>query len=72
MASPLDTHWKTVKRILRYLSGTLDYGIQIHKSSGLISAFSDSDWAANLDDRRSVSGLCTYYGRNLISWCVKK
>ena len=38
----------------------------------MISAFSDSDWAADLEDRRSISGLCTYFGRNLISWCVKK
>lgn len=72
MFSPLDTHWRAVKRILRYLSGTIDFGIQIRKSNGEISAFSDSDWAADLDDRRSTSGLCAFYGRNLISWCVKK
>ena len=71
-SSPLDTHWRVEKRILRYLSGTIDYGIQITKSSGIISAFSDSDWATDLDDRRSTSGYCTYFGRNLISWCVKK
>ena len=35
-ASPLDTHWSAVKRILRYLSETLDFGIQIHKSNGVI------------------------------------
>ena len=72
MSSPLDTHWRAVKRILRYLSGTLDFGVQIQRSRGGISAFSDSDWAADLDDRRSTTGLCTYFGRNLISWCVKK
>ncbi|XP_042008916.1 uncharacterized mitochondrial protein AtMg00810-like [Salvia splendens] len=72
MASPLDTHWRAVKRILRYLSDTLDFGIQIHRSNGILSVFSDSDWAADLDDRRSTAGFCTYFGNNLISWCVKK
>ena len=42
VASPLDPHWKAVKRILRYVSSTLDHGIQIQKSNGVISAFSDS------------------------------
>ncbi|XP_042041318.1 uncharacterized mitochondrial protein AtMg00810-like [Salvia splendens] len=72
MESPLDTHWRAVKRILRYLSGTLDYEIQLHISNGDISAFSDSDWAADVDDRRSTTGVHAYHGRNLISWCVKK
>ncbi|XP_042035341.1 uncharacterized mitochondrial protein AtMg00810-like [Salvia splendens] len=72
MAKPLETHWRAVKRILRYLSGTLDHGIQIRKSTSDISAFSDSDWASDLDDRRSTTGVCAYHGRNLVSWCVKK
>ncbi|XP_041999928.1 uncharacterized mitochondrial protein AtMg00810-like [Salvia splendens] len=45
---------------------------KIHKSNGFISSFSDSDLASDLDDRRSTSGICTYYGNNPISWCAKK
>ena len=51
MAAPLDTHWRAVKRILRYLSGTIDYGIHIQASDGRVVAFSDSDWASDYDDR---------------------
>ena len=61
-----------MKRILRYLAGTLDFGIHVKKAVGDIIAFSDSDWASDVDDRRSTTGYCTYYRSNLISWCAKK
>jgi hypothetical protein len=38
----------------------------------LISAFSDSDWAGSLDDRRSTGGFAIYLGSNLISWNARK
>lgn len=42
MQSPKESHWNAVKRILRYLGGTLDYGLHITKSSHLnLVAFSD-------------------------------
>ena len=72
MASPLDTHWKAVKRILRYLAGTIDYGLHVRSSDNFISAFCDSDWASDLDDRKSVTGYCTFIGSNLVSWSSKK
>lgn len=72
MLCPLDTNWKAVKRILRYLAGSIDYGLHIQKSSPTLTAFSDSDWAADLDDRRSATGYCVYLGQNLISWSLKK
>lgn len=69
----LDEHWKTVKRVLRYLAGTIDYGLHLTKSFALnLVSFSDSDWASDLDDRRSTSSFCVYLGTNLISWCSKK
>ena len=71
MASPLDTHWKAVKCILCYLAGTTDFGLHIRRSNNMVSAFCDSDWA-DLDDRKSVTGYCTFLGSNLISWCSKK
>lgn len=72
MAAPLDTHWKAVKRILRYLAGTLDFGIHFKKTVGDITAFSDYDCASDVDDRRSTTGYCANYWSNLISWCGKK
>ncbi|XP_015948694.1 uncharacterized mitochondrial protein AtMg00810-like [Arachis duranensis] len=53
MHSPLLAHWKAVKRILRYLQGTKDHGLLLHKCRDYrLYGFSDSDWAADLEDRR--------------------
>jgi hypothetical protein len=44
--SPTTVHWSAVKRILRYVNGTLNMGLKIGKSTSmLVSAFSDADWA---------------------------
>jgi Reverse transcriptase (RNA-dependent DNA polymerase) len=73
MHNPTDDHWSAVKRILRYVAGTLQYGIQLFKDSNLqIHAYSDADWAGSIDDRRSTSGFCIYLGKNIISWQAKK
>lgn len=76
MASPLDSHWHAVKRILRYLSGISHYGLllQLAPFDGKLSlrACSDSDWVSDPDDRRSTSGSCIFVGPNLVSWSSKK
>lgn len=38
----------------------------------LISAFSDADWAGNVDDRKSTGGFLVYFGSNLVSWSSRK
>jgi hypothetical protein len=73
MQAPTSTHWVAVKRILRYLKGTLDYGLSIQPSNKMeINAFADSDWASSPDDHKSTSGYLVYLGDNHISWCSKK
>ena len=70
---PTTTHWNGVKRILRYLKGTLCHGLHIAYSERLdIIGFSDADWACCPDDRRSVAGYCVYLGETLIAWSSKK
>ena len=73
MHKPLEAHWQAVKRILRYLSGTLDYGLHLTKSTHLnLTAFCDADWGSDPDDRKSTSGFCVYLGANVVSWASKK
>jgi hypothetical protein len=71
--APTDHHMETVKRVLRFVQGTLKTGLKFHRSSILApSAFSDADWAGCPDDRRSTSGFAIYLGKNLISWSSRK
>lgn len=71
--APTTQHWTAVKRILRYVRGTLGYGLTITKSSSMgLSVFSDADWASSIDDRRSTSGFCVFMGSDLISWSARK
>ena len=73
LSQPTDVHWEAVKRILRYVKGTLHTGLKFQKSplTG-ISIFTDADWAGCVDDRRSTSGFAVFVGPNLISWSSKK
>lgn len=73
MSSPLDTHWKAVKRILRCICGILMHGIHFSKASEVsLTAYYDADWPSYMNDRRSTSGLCIFLGSNSVSWSNKK
>ena len=62
-----------VERIIKYVSGTYDYGLFYNKESNLfLAGFFDSNWASNADDRKSTIGGCFYVGANLVAWMSKK
>jgi hypothetical protein len=72
-AQPSDIHWQVVKKNLRYIHGTLEYGLHFTTPTYLsLQGFCDADWAGNLDDRRSTTGFAVYLGLNIISWSSKK
>lgn len=73
MADPNENHYQAVKRILRYIKGTLHYGLCIFSQSSLNPyGFSDADWAGCPLTRRSTTVICIYLGSNCISWMSKK
>ncbi|MCO5569283.1 hypothetical protein L7F22_022995 [Adiantum nelumboides] len=57
--------------ILRYIKGTLEYGIT-YGAGNTLTGFCDSDWAGDSDSRKSVSGYCFTLGCGTISWTSKK
>ncbi|KAK2361288.1 hypothetical protein QL285_086453 [Trifolium repens] len=72
-ADPKASHLTQVKRILKYVSGTSEYGIMYsHCEDSTLYGYCDADWAGSADDRKSTSGGCFFLGNNLIFWFSKK
>jgi len=74
MANPKSSHWLAAKIILRYIKGTIDFGILYkrgRRNAGLVS-YTDSNYAGDLDDQKSTSGFAFIMGSGAISWASKK
>jgi transposase InsO family protein len=71
-ARPDNSHWTALKRILRYLSGTKEYGIVYGGSDFVLTGWTDSDWAGDLDDSRSTAGYVFLLAGGAISWASRK
>jgi len=73
MHDPRDGHLSAVKRILRYLRGTLGHGLLLRPSStSALVVYTDADWAGCPDTRKSTSGYAVFLGDNLVSWSSKR
>ncbi|GKC17865.1 ribonuclease H-like domain-containing protein, partial [Tanacetum coccineum] len=73
MHDPREPHFSALKRILRYVQCTMDYGLQLFSSSTTdLVVYSDADWAGCPTTRRSTSGYCVFLGNNLLSWSSKR
>ena len=75
-ANPAMSHWTAAKRVLRYLSGTRDYGItyraeKVKSKENLFLGYSDASYANN-DDATSVSGYVSIMGGGAITWGSRK
>nr|GEW63474.1 ribonuclease H-like domain-containing protein [Tanacetum cinerariifolium] len=68
-----EPHFSALKRVLRYVRGILEYGLQLFSSSTTdLVAYSDADLAGCPTTRRSTSSYCVFLGNNLLSWSVKR
>ncbi|KAG8479813.1 hypothetical protein CXB51_029308 [Gossypium anomalum] len=66
-------HFKAAKRVLRYLKGTLNHGVNFEKAKELkLIGYSDSDWAGSIDDMKSTSGYFFTLGSGVFCWSSKK
>ena len=72
-ANPTQSHFTAAKRILRYLKGTVSLGLSYKKcADGILTGYSDADWAGDVDDRHSTSGNVFSLARGAVSWLSKK
>ncbi|GJY07386.1 ribonuclease H-like domain-containing protein [Tanacetum coccineum] len=72
MHDPREPHFHTMKRVLRYLRGTIDLGLQLFRSStSQLTAYSDAEWAGCPTTRRSTLGYCVFLGDNHLTWSSK-
>ena len=68
-----EIHFQAAKRIVRYIKGTIDYGLKFCQvKNSILHGYSDSDWANCVDDMRSTSGYCFSFGSAIFLWSSKK
>ncbi|XP_059650735.1 uncharacterized protein LOC132296564 [Cornus florida] len=73
MHNPSQIHVAAAKRVLRYIQGTLDFGILYEKNvDAKLFGFCYSDWTECVDDMRSTSGYAFFLGSGVFSWASKK
>jgi Reverse transcriptase (RNA-dependent DNA polymerase) len=73
MESPMTSHWKATKKILRYVRDSVNLGLHYSKTNSFkLIGYSDSDWCGDTDDRKSTSGFTFYVGDTIFTWLSKK
>lgn len=71
LENPSEKHWLLVKRIMRYLKGTINVGI-LYSKNGMFEAYSDADFAGDKIARKSTSGFVCKFANGPITWQSKK
>ena len=73
LADPRHVHLIDAKHILRYLKGTIDYGLKYEMNQKInLEGYVDLDWAGSSIDRKSTSGCFFSMGSGVISWFSRK
>ncbi|KAI0503620.1 hypothetical protein KFK09_014554 [Dendrobium nobile] len=72
MHEPTIQHFQALKRLLRYIKGTLHFRLPITIGDLQLRTYLDIDCATDSKDRKSDSGFCSFLGSTLITWSVKK
>jgi hypothetical protein len=73
MEEPVYSHWKALKRILRYIQGMVSLGLFYSKAKDYkLVGYSDNDWCRDIDDRKSTSGYVFFMRDTAFTWLSKK
>jgi hypothetical protein len=69
MENPNAEHWSAIKRIVKFVAGTFQYGCNYVKGAeNDLLGFSDSDHAGDLEKRKSTTCVVFFLGKNIITW----
>ena len=71
-SKPGPHHWKAVRRVLKYLKGTIDHGITYSGKPPILEGYSNASWITNKEDNSSTGGWVFVYGGGAVSWSSKK
>jgi hypothetical protein len=73
LVEPRHVHLVAAKHVMRYLKGTIDYGLSYDGDHDFtLSGYIDADWVGSVSDRKSTSGCCFSLGSAMISWQSRK
>jgi hypothetical protein len=72
MSCPTTEHWQVAMGVLRYLSGSINYGLHFCGGITTITGYCDADYAGDLDTRRSTTGYVFLMGNTAISWSSRR
>jgi hypothetical protein len=73
MVEPRRVHWVAEKHVLRYLCGTVDYGLDYQRGDEVrLVGYTNSDWEGCVSDRKNTSGCCFGLGSTVVSWFSQK
>ena len=71
-ADPNESHLTNLKRVLRYLKGTINLALTYKGTEPAFTGYSDADWAGDREDRKSTSGYVFLQSGAAISWASRK
>ncbi|KAK1693387.1 hypothetical protein QYE76_010084 [Lolium multiflorum] len=68
MSNPGTDHWHALDRVMRYLCGTMSYGIHYSGHPAVLEGYSDSNWISDVADLYATSGYVFTFGGGAVSW----
>jgi len=68
VSNPGDIHWGALERVLRYLKGTMSYGIHFTGYPRVLEGYCDANWISDADELYATSGYVFLLGGGAVSW----
>jgi hypothetical protein len=68
MSNPGTDHWHALERVMRYLQGTMSYGIHYSSQHAVLEGYSDLNWISDVDEIYATGGYVFTIGGGAVSW----